>query len=61
MSVMANAADNWSDAHAHTTEFFRAPQNSLVFAVTPDGQSFLLLENTSGATDAIVNVVLGTR
>jgi serine/threonine protein kinase/Tol biopolymer transport system component len=59
MSVVANAAGNWSDVHA--TELFRALPNIHAFAVTPDGQSFLILENTSGASDAIFNVVLGER
>jgi eukaryotic-like serine/threonine-protein kinase len=59
MSVVANAAGNWSDVHA--TELFHAPPNALTFAVTPDGQSFLILENTSGASDAIFNVVVGER
>jgi Tol biopolymer transport system component/predicted Ser/Thr protein kinase len=57
MSVIANTTGNWSDAH--TTELFHVPQNPGTFAVTPDGQSFLLLQNTSGAPDAIFNVVLG--
>jgi serine/threonine protein kinase/Tol biopolymer transport system component len=49
----------WNDTKA--TELFHAPQNAAAFAVTPDGQSFLLLETTHGAADAFFNVVIGSR
>jgi len=56
MSVVANAAGDWNDAQA--TELFRVPQNTGAFGVTPDGQSFLLMENTRGASDAWFHVVM---
>jgi Tol biopolymer transport system component/predicted Ser/Thr protein kinase len=57
MSVVPGAPGDWSDVHA--TELFRASQDTGTFAVTPDGQSFLLMENRSGASDAFFHVVLG--
>jgi Tol biopolymer transport system component/predicted Ser/Thr protein kinase len=57
MSVLPSAAGDWSDVR--TTELFRASQDTGAFAVTPDGQSFLLLESTSGPSDALFHVVLG--
>jgi Tol biopolymer transport system component len=57
MNVVPGA--DWNDAKA--TELFHAPQNAPGFAVTPDGQSFLLLETTHGAADAFFHVILGSR
>jgi Tol biopolymer transport system component len=57
MSVVATVPGDWSDSRSK--ELFRTSQNTGAFAVTPDGQSFLLMENTRGASDGFFNVVLG--
>jgi hypothetical protein len=57
MSVLPSTTAGWSDVR--TTELFRASADTGAFAVTPDGQSFLLMESTSGPSDAFFHVVLG--
>jgi Tol biopolymer transport system component/predicted Ser/Thr protein kinase len=59
MSVTPSATGDWIDARV--TELFHVPQHVNGFASTPDGQSFLLLENTRGASDALFNVVLADQ
>jgi Tol biopolymer transport system component len=58
-SVVPAASGDWSDAR--TQEIFRASPDTIAFAPTPDGQSFLIVENTSGKADAAYNVVLFGR
>jgi hypothetical protein len=41
MSVVPATAGNWSEAR--TKEILHAPPDTVSFAVTPDGQSFLIL------------------
>ena len=56
MSVVPATAGNWNDARAK--EILHAPPDTVSFAVTPDGQSFLILENARGASDSSFHVVL---
>lgn len=57
MSVLPGAAGDWNDVRA--TELFRASRDTGAFAVTPDGQSFLLLESSSGAFDSFFQIAAG--
>jgi eukaryotic-like serine/threonine-protein kinase len=57
MRAVPKSAGDWSDVR--TEELFAAPPNSKSFAVSPDGQSFLIMETTLNPSDAFFNVVLG--
>jgi Tol biopolymer transport system component len=56
MSVVPATAGNWRDAR--TKDILHAPKDAASFAVTPDGQSFLILENARGVSDSSLHVVL---
>jgi len=49
MSVVPRG--NWNDTT--NTELFRAPADTLRFAASPDGQSFLFIEGKPGAADSL--------
>jgi serine/threonine protein kinase len=57
MSVVPRVSGDWSDTT--DTELFRAPADTLRFASSPDGQSFLFIEGKPGATDSLFHVILG--
>lgn len=57
MHAIPKTPGDWSDVR--TVELFAAPPNSNTFAVSPDGQSFLMMETMLNASDAFFNVVLG--
>jgi Tol biopolymer transport system component len=50
-------SDAWSDSTV--TNLFEAPPNTLRFAVSPDGQSFLFIGGKPGMTDTFFHVILG--
>jgi Tol biopolymer transport system component len=56
MSVVPNAAGDWSEVRP--TEVLHASADTFAFAVTPDGQSFLLLEHAQGESDSLFHVAL---
>ncbi len=58
-SVVPRGGEAWGDTTI--TTLFRAPADTRSVAAAPDGQSFVLLEGASGASDALFNVVLGWR
>jgi len=57
MSVKPASAGDWSNTTA--TELFRAPSDTLRYDARPDGQSFLFVEGSHGASDALFHVILG--
>lgn len=59
ISVAPRVPGEWSDTNA--TALFHAPADGLRFAVTPDGHSFLVVEGSAGATDALFSVILNQR
>jgi Tol biopolymer transport system component len=59
MSVIPRVAGDWTNAAE--TELFHAPAGTLRFAASPDGQSFLFIEGSHGAADAVFHVILGSQ
>jgi len=57
MSVIPRVAGDWTNAAE--TELFHAPADTLRFAASPDGQSFLFIEGAHGAADSVFHVILG--
>lgn len=57
MHATPKTAGDWSNVTAE--ELFAAPPGCGMFAVSPDGQSFLIKETTLNPSDAFFNVVLG--
>jgi Tol biopolymer transport system component len=57
MSVVPRVAGNWNETTG--AELFRAPANTLRYAASPDGQSFLFIDGTHGAADSLFHVILG--
>ena len=57
MRAVSKTPGDWNDVR--TEVLFAAPPDSRLFAVTPDGQSFLIMEMTFNPSDAFFNVVLG--
>ena len=57
MSVVPTASGDWSEVRS--TELFRLSKDTADFAVTPDGQSFLIAEYTPGEFDTAFTIVLG--
>ena len=58
MSVVPQSSE-WSNARI--TELFRAPEDTLRFDASPDGQWFLFVEGSHGAADSLFHVILGWR
>ena len=59
MSVMPRVAGDWTNAAE--AELFHAPADTLNFAASPDGQSFLFIEGAHGAADSVFHVILGSK
>jgi hypothetical protein len=59
MSVTPKSAGEWNNTKV--TELFRAPSDTLRYDARADGQSFLLVEGSHGASDALFHVILGWR
>ncbi len=57
MSVTPKIAGQWDETNI--TELFREPPDTLRFAPSPDGQSFLLVEGANGAADSLFHVIAG--
>jgi Tol biopolymer transport system component len=57
MSVVPRVTGAWTETRA--TEIFHLPPNTLQVVANPDGQSFLLIEGTPGALDAVFHVITG--
>ncbi|MEA2162732.1 MAG: eukaryotic-like serine/threonine-protein kinase [Thermoanaerobaculia bacterium] len=57
MSVVPRVSGDWSDTT--DTELFRAPADTLRFASSPDGQSFLFVEGSHPAADSLFHLILG--
>ncbi|MCU1348375.1 MAG: serine/threonine protein kinase, partial [Acidobacteria bacterium] len=56
MSVVPNAAGDWSEVRPQ--EVLHASADTMAFAVTPDGQSFVLMEHAQGESDSFFHVAL---
>ena len=59
MSVIPRVAGDWTNAAE--TELFHAPADTLNFAASPDGQSFLFIEGAHGAADSVFHMILGSK
>jgi Tol biopolymer transport system component len=57
MSVTQKTAGRWDETNI--TELFREPPDTLRFASSPDGQSFLIVEGARGAADSFFHVIAG--
>ncbi len=57
MSVTPKIAGQWDETNI--TELFHLPPNTVRFAASPDGQSFLLVQGTRGAADDFFHVIAG--
>ncbi|HEX3067365.1 MAG TPA: protein kinase [Thermoanaerobaculia bacterium] len=57
MSVVPHPAGQWGETV--NTELFRQPANAVRFAPSPDGQSFLFVEQSRGAADSLFHVIAG--
>ncbi|HXH94835.1 MAG TPA: hypothetical protein VNN25_24890, partial [Thermoanaerobaculia bacterium] len=57
MSVVPRVAGDWSDTTS--TELLHAPADTVRFAASPDGQSFLFITGKPGAEDSLFHVILG--
>jgi serine/threonine protein kinase len=57
MHAIPRTAADWNDIR--TEELFAVPPDSGAFAVTPDGQSFLIMETMLNPSDAFFNVAIG--
>ncbi|HXH90322.1 MAG TPA: hypothetical protein VNN25_01990, partial [Thermoanaerobaculia bacterium] len=55
MSVTPKVAGQWDETNL--TELFHLPPDTLRFAPSPDGQSFLLVEGAQGAADSLFHVI----
>ncbi len=57
VSVVPRVPGDWRETSS--TELFKAPAHTLTFSPTPDGQSFLFVEGSSGASDSYLHVIAG--
>ncbi len=57
MSAVPGVAGQWGETTS--TELFREPANAQRFDASPDGQSFLFIEGSHGASDAFFYVITG--
>lgn len=57
MSVIPSAPGEWGNAKV--SELVRASADTLRYDAAPDGQSFLFVEGSHGASDALFHVILG--
>jgi serine/threonine protein kinase len=57
MSVTPKIAGQWDETNI--TELFRVPPDTLRFASSPDGQSFLIVEGARGTSDSFFHVIAG--
>jgi hypothetical protein len=57
MSAVPRASGDWSDTA--DTALFHAPADTLRFAASPDGQSFLFVVGKPGAADSLFHVIVG--
>jgi Tol biopolymer transport system component len=57
MSAVPRVPGEWSETT--NTALFRQPANALRFDASPDGQSFLFVEGSSGAEDSFFHVITG--
>jgi serine/threonine protein kinase/Tol biopolymer transport system component len=59
MSVTPKIAGQWDETNI--AELFRLPPDTLRFAASPDGQSFLLIQGTRGAADSLFHMIVGLQ
>ncbi|HEY4642647.1 MAG TPA: protein kinase [Thermoanaerobaculia bacterium] len=59
ISVLPRSDGDWNNTNV--TELFRASPDALRYDAAPDGQSFLFVEGSPGASDALFHVILGWR
>ncbi|MEA2162731.1 MAG: eukaryotic-like serine/threonine-protein kinase [Thermoanaerobaculia bacterium] len=59
MSVTPRMAGQWDETNI--AELFHLPPDTLRFASSPDGQSFLLIEGAQGKGDAFFHVITGLQ
>ena len=59
LSVAPRAPGDWNNANV--TALFRASADTLRYDAAPDGQSFLFVEGSHGASDGLFHVILGWR
>jgi serine/threonine protein kinase len=57
ISVVPRVAGDWRETTS--AQLFRAPDTTLTFAPSQDGQSFLFVHGSSGASDAFFHVIVG--
>jgi eukaryotic-like serine/threonine-protein kinase len=57
MSVVPRVSGAWTETQA--TALFRTPPHTQRFAANPDGQSFLFIQGSPGASDAVLHVITG--
>jgi Tol biopolymer transport system component len=56
VSVAPRRGGEWGETTAQV--LFHAPAGSMGWAVTPDGQSFVVVEGAPGTADALLNVII---
>ncbi len=57
ISVVPRAPGDWNDAI--TTKLFATPPDTLRYAVSPDGRTFLFVQGIRGPADDLFHVILG--